>query len=52
MIATPVRFSHRGQEWSARVAARQAVRYDISYDPDRGRWYLEMLERPPPKQSP
>ena len=40
-IAAPVRFHHRGDEWAARVAARQAVRYDISYDPDRDRWYLD-----------
>jgi IS605 OrfB family transposase len=41
VIAAPVQFAHRGGEWLARVAARQAVRYDISYDPDRGRWYLD-----------
>jgi IS605 OrfB family transposase len=40
-IAAPVRFHHRGGEWAARVAARQAVRYDISYDPERDRWYLD-----------
>jgi IS605 OrfB family transposase len=40
-IAAPVQFTHRGGEWLARVAARRAVRYDISYDPDRGRWYLD-----------
>ena len=40
-IAAPVRFSHRGAEWGDRVAARRAVRYDISYDPDRDRWYLD-----------
>jgi hypothetical protein len=40
-IAAPVRFSHRGAEWAQRVAARKAVRYDISYDPDRRRWYLD-----------
>jgi hypothetical protein len=40
-IAAPVRFHHRGDEWAARVAARQAVRYDISYDPERDRWYLD-----------
>jgi hypothetical protein len=40
-IAAPVAYSHRGEEWAARVAARRAVRYDISYDPDRGRWYLD-----------
>ncbi|MFZ0906065.1 MAG: hypothetical protein WAN71_19795 [Mycobacterium sp.] len=41
VVAAPVQFSHRGAEWWARVAARQAVRYDISYDPDRERWYLD-----------
>ena len=41
VIAAPVRFSHRGQQWAARVAARAAVRYDIRYDPARGRWYLD-----------
>ena len=40
-IAAPVRFSHCGDEWAARVAARRAVRYDIVYDPSRGRWYLD-----------
>jgi hypothetical protein len=40
-IAAPVGFSHRGPEWAARVAARRAVRYDISYDPTKGRWYLD-----------
>jgi hypothetical protein len=37
-IAAPVRFSHHGDQWAARVAARRAVRYDIVYDPTRGRW--------------
>ena len=41
VIAAPVQFHHRADEWWARVAARQAVRYDITYDPDRGRWYLD-----------
>jgi hypothetical protein len=40
-IAAPVRFCHRGDEWAARVVARRAVRYDIVYDPSRGRWYLD-----------
>jgi hypothetical protein len=40
-ISALVQFSHRAGEWRARVAARQAVRYDISYDPDRRRWYLD-----------
>jgi hypothetical protein len=33
-----VRFAHRGDEWAAQVASG-AVRYDISYQPERGRWY-------------
>ena len=32
VIGEPVRFSHRGDEWVQRVAARRAVRYDISVD--------------------
>src|SRR5882757_5116183 len=40
-IAAPVGFSHRGSEWADRVAGRSAVRYDISYDPARDRWYLD-----------
>jgi hypothetical protein len=40
-IASPVQFNHRTGEWNARVSTRQAVRYDISFDPDRGRWYLD-----------
>jgi hypothetical protein len=41
VISAPVRFAHRGVQWADRVAARRAVRYDISYDPGRGRWYLD-----------
>jgi hypothetical protein len=41
VIEIPVRFSHRGEEWAALVAGRRAVRYDISYDPKRNRWYLD-----------
>jgi hypothetical protein len=40
-IAAPVGFSHRGGKWAERVAARRAVRYDISYDPAKDRWYLD-----------
>ena len=36
VIAAPVQFHHRADEWWARVAARRAVRYDISYDPEPG----------------
>jgi hypothetical protein len=38
-LSCPVRFTHRGDEWAAQVASG-AVRYDIAYQPHRGRWYL------------
>ena len=41
MIEGPIQFGHRGDEWAARVKARRAVRYDISYDSACGRWYLD-----------
>jgi hypothetical protein len=41
VITVPVGFTHRGQQWAARVAARRAVRYDIVYDPGRQRWYVD-----------
>jgi hypothetical protein len=51
VIADPVRFGHRGGEWADRVAARQAVRYDISYDPDRDRWYLDASWKTTPEPA-
>ncbi len=41
VIDGPIQFSHRGDEWADRNARRRAVRYDIMYDPTRGRWYLD-----------
>lgn len=41
VIEAPVSFSHRGGEWSERVAGRKAVRYDISFNAGKGRWYLD-----------
>jgi len=38
-LSCPVRFTHRGDEWAAQVASG-AVRYDIAFQPQRGRWYL------------
>jgi hypothetical protein len=38
-LCCPVSFSHRADEVAAQ-AASGAVRYDISYDPDRRRWYV------------
>jgi len=52
VIGTPVQFSHRGPQWAARVSARHAVRYDISYDPDRGRWYLDASWKTSPEPTP
>ncbi|MUL61140.1 hypothetical protein B5P44_00900 [Mycobacterium sp. CBMA 213] len=40
-LAAPVAFNHRAVEWTERVAGRRAVRYDITYDPDKNRWYLD-----------
>ncbi len=45
-LACPVVFNHRGGEWAAQ-AATAAVRYDISYQPDRDRWYLAASWRLP-----
>jgi len=51
-VAAPVAFSHRGTEWAARVAGRRAVRYDISYDSSRGRWYLDASWKHDPEVAP
>jgi hypothetical protein len=39
-LRCPVVFHHRSGEWAAQ-AASGAVRYDIAFDPARGRWYLD-----------
>ena len=39
-LPAPAGFSYRGNEVAAQ-AASGAVRYDISYDPARGRWYID-----------
>ena len=45
-LSYPIRFTHRADEWAAQVASG-AVRYDITYQPDRGRWYLAASWRLP-----
>ncbi len=40
-LACTAGFSHRRDEWLDRVTAHRAVRYDIGYNPARGRWYLD-----------
>jgi len=37
-LSCPVQFSYRADEWAAQ-AASGAVRYDLSLDPAKGRWY-------------
>jgi IS605 OrfB family transposase len=39
-LSCPVEFSYRGDEVAAE-AATGAIRYDISHDPARDRWYLD-----------
>jgi hypothetical protein len=39
-LSAPVAFRYRGDEVAAQ-AASGAIRYDISCDPDRGRWYID-----------
>ncbi len=40
-LGRTVRFSHRREEWLDRASANRAVRYDITFDPARTRWYLD-----------
>jgi IS605 OrfB family transposase len=39
-LSCPVGFSYRGDEAAAQ-AATGAIRYDVSHDPGRGRWYID-----------
>src|SRR5579875_3448216 len=52
VIEQPVHFAYGGDEWAERVAARQAVRYDVHLDTKRGRWYLDASWRTSPKPVP
>lgn len=52
VIGAPVAFHHRAREWAARVAGRAAVRYDISFDPNRQRWYLDASWKTAPAPVP
>ena len=48
-LSCQVSFSYRGGEVAAQ-AATGAVRYDISFDPSKGRWYLDASwKRPTPE---
>jgi hypothetical protein len=50
-LSCEVRFEHRGDEVAAQ-AATGAVRYDISRDPGRGRWYIDASWRTPARPAP
>jgi hypothetical protein len=41
VMSAAVAFTHRGGEWADRVAHNQSIRYDIRFDADKGRWYLD-----------
>ncbi|WP_329385364.1 hypothetical protein OG625_25345 [Streptomyces sp. NBC_01351] len=41
-LACTVTFHHRREEWLDRATAKRSVRYDITHDPVRGRWYLDV----------
>ncbi|MFF7266598.1 IS200/IS605 family accessory protein TnpB-related protein [Streptomyces sp. NPDC008159] len=40
VLASRVRFAHRGEQWADRISANRAVAYRIHEDTARGRWYL------------
>jgi hypothetical protein len=50
-LACPVVFRHRSEQWAAQVSTG-AVRYDITFDPARGRWYLHASWRLPAVDPP
>ena len=50
-LSCPVGFSHRGDEVAAQ-AMSGAIRYDISHDPQSGRWYLDASWRTSPGPAP
>jgi len=50
-LSALVAFSYRGDEVAAQ-AASGAVRYDISYNPARDRWYLDAFWRTAPASMP
>ncbi|MQY09994.1 hypothetical protein SRB5_00980 [Streptomyces sp. RB5] len=50
-LTGPVAFAHRGDEWADRVTSDRAVAYRITFDPERGRWYLTAAWTTPPVQT-
>ena len=52
VIGEPIRFHHRSDEWKGRINTRRAVRYDITFDPARERWYLDASWKTTPEPAP
>ena len=52
VIGEPIGFTQRGGEWNQRISARRAVRYDITFDPARDRWYLDSSWKTAPDPAP
>jgi hypothetical protein len=50
-LSGPVAFAYRGDEVAAQ-AASGAIRYDITYDPVRGRWYIDASWKAAPARVP
>ena len=50
-LSCPVVFHNRSAEWAAQ-AASGAVRYDLWFDPVRGRWYADASWRLPARPAP
>jgi hypothetical protein len=50
-LSCPVQFGYRGDEVAAQVATG-AVRYDITLDPVKGRWYLDASWKTAPAPAP
>ncbi len=50
-LSCPAGFKHRGDEVAAQ-AATGAVRYDLSYDPERCRWYCDASWKTPARPVP
>lgn len=50
-LACPVVFPHRGGDLAAQ-ASGGAVRYDISYEPQKSRWYLDASWKTPDRPAP